>query len=101
MNLGTDNVDEDGNETVSVIIEANTPIPCSKTLTFKTAEDNTNFVSIKVLQGQSECVDECHLISTCKLDGIPPGPAGSQKIKVTYSVDSDGLLTVSAYSKSN
>ena len=53
MNLGTDNVDEDGNEKVSVIIEANTPIPCSKTLTFKTAEDNCDFVSIKVVQGQS------------------------------------------------
>ena len=53
MNLGTDSVDEDGNEKVIVIIEANTPIPCLKTLTFKTAEDNCDFVSIKVVQGQS------------------------------------------------
>ena len=68
---------------------------------FKTGEDNSTFFSIKVLQGDERLVEDNHLIAESKLHGIEPAPAGEQKVEVTYRVNEEGLLTVSAKSFSD
>src|SRR5438552_8857993 len=81
---------------MTVLIPRNTTIPTSKTETFSTAADNQNAVTINVLQGEREFARDNRLLGTFNLEGIPPAPRGVPQIEVTFNVDVNGILTVSA-----
>jgi molecular chaperone DnaK len=78
------------------IIKANTTIPTSRSKTFSTAEDNQTSVEIKVLQGERAMADDNQMLGRFILDGIPPAARGTPKIDVTFDIDADGILNVSA-----
>jgi molecular chaperone DnaK len=78
------------------LIPRNTTIPTSKSETFSTASDNQNAVTINVLQGEREFARDNRLLGTFNLTDIPPAPRGVPQIEVTFSVDVNGILTVSA-----
>ena len=81
------------------LIERNTTVPCSKSQVFTTAEDNQSAVDIKVLQGEREFARDNKMLGTFKLDGIPPSPRGVPQIEVTFNIDADGVVSVSAEDK--
>ncbi|KAG8782798.1 ATPase with role in protein import into the ER [Ceratobasidium sp. 428] len=83
----------------SQLISRNTPIPVQKSEIFSTATDNQRTVLIQVLQGDSIIAKNNILLGTFKLTGIPPSARGVPQIKVTFSVDVNGILTVLAYDK--
>ncbi len=78
------------------LIPRNTTIPTSKSETFSTASDNQNAVTINVLQGEREFAKDNRLLGTFNLTDIPPAPRGVPQIEVTFSVDVNGILTVTA-----
>lgn len=78
------------------IIERNTTIPARKTMAFTTVENNQRRVKIHVLQGESPIASENKSLATFDLVGIDPAPAGVPQIDVTFEIDADGLLKVSA-----
>ncbi len=78
------------------LIEKNTTIPTEKTKTFSTAEDNQTTVDIHVVQGERKMADDNKSIGRFQLTGIPPAPRGTPQIDVTFSIDADGILHVSA-----
>jgi molecular chaperone DnaK len=78
------------------IIERNTTIPTKRSRTFTTAFDNQDFVGIHVLQGEREMVDDNISLANFNLIGIPPAPRGMPQIEVSFEVDADGILHVSA-----
>jgi len=78
------------------IIEKNTTIPTRKTMIFSTAEDDQDFVNIHVLQGEREMADDNRSLSRFKLIGIPPAPRGVPQIEVTFEIDANGILNVTA-----
>ncbi len=78
------------------IIERNTTIPCRKSQIFSTAEDNQSAVSIHVLQGEREMARDNKTIGRFELVGIPPAPRGVPQIEVTFDIDANGILHVSA-----
>jgi molecular chaperone DnaK len=78
------------------IIERNTTIPTRRSRTFTTAFDNQEFVGIHVLQGERELVDGNISLANFNLIGIPPAPRGIPQIEVSFEVDADGILHVSA-----
>ncbi|MFO7934149.1 MAG: molecular chaperone DnaK [Bacteroidales bacterium] len=81
------------------LIEANTTIPTKKTQTFTTAADNQPSVEIHVLQGERAMARDNKTIGRFHLDGIPPAPRGIPQIEVTFDIDANGILNVSARDK--
>lgn len=81
------------------LIEANTTIPTKKTETFSTASDNQPSVQIHVLQGERPMAKDNRPLGMFNLDGIPPAPRGVPQIEVTFDIDANGILNVSAKDK--
>src|SRR5579859_7051979 len=81
---------------MTALIPRNTTIPTSKKEVFSTAADNQSAVTINVLQGEREFARDNRLLGTFNLEGIPPSPRGVPQIEVTFNVDVNGILTVSA-----
>lgn len=81
------------------MIERNTTIPTSKTQTFSTAADNQTQVEINILQGERPMAQDNKSLGKFTLDGIPPAPRGVPQIEVTFDMDTNGILKVSAKDK--
>ncbi|HXA49736.1 MAG TPA: Hsp70 family protein, partial [Candidatus Acidoferrum sp.] len=81
------------------LIERNTTIPARKSETFSTAEDNQTAVDVKVLQGERELARENRTLGTFRLEGIRPAPRGRPQIEVSFDIDANGILTVTAKDK--
>jgi molecular chaperone DnaK len=78
------------------VIERNTTIPARRTETFSTAEDNQTAVDIVVLQGEREMASDNRQLARFRLEGIQPAPRGQPQIEVTFDIDANGILNVSA-----
>jgi len=78
------------------LIEKNTTVPCQKSEVFTTAHDNQTAVKIRVMQGESNKAEENELLGEFLLTGIRKAPRGEPTIDVTFSIDSDGIVNVSA-----
>ena len=83
------------------VIEKGTTIPVKKTQTFSTAEDNQPAVTIHVVQGEREFAKDNKSLGQFNLEGIPPAPRGVPQIEVTFDIDANGVLTVSAQDKAS
>jgi molecular chaperone DnaK len=78
------------------LIPRNTPIPREKTETFTTAAEGQTSVEVHVVQGEREMASDCRSLTRFHLEGIPPAPRGVPKIDVTFKLDADGILNVTA-----
>jgi molecular chaperone DnaK len=84
---------------MTVLIQRNTTIPAKKTEVFSTADDNQTAVDIKILQGERPMANDNKLLGNFRLDGIPPAPRGIPQIEVTFDIDANGILNVTAKDK--
>jgi molecular chaperone DnaK len=78
------------------ILDKNTTIPCTKSRIFSTTEDHQDIVRIHVLQGERELAEDNMTLGRFELVGIPPAPRGVPQIEVTFAIDTDGVVSVSA-----
>ena len=83
------------------LIEKNTTVPTAKTQIFSTAADNQTSVEIHVLQGEREMALDNKTLARFVLDGIPPSPRGMPQVEVTFDIDANGILSVSAKDKAS
>ena len=83
------------------LIERNTTIPVKKTETFSTAEDSQTAVDIHVLQGERPMATDNMTLGRFRLDGIPPAPRGIPQVEVTFDIDANGILSVTAKDKAS
>jgi molecular chaperone DnaK len=84
---------------VTKLIERNTTIPTKKSQVFSTAEDQQTAVDIRIFQGEREFAKDNQLLGQFRLDGIPPAPRGVPQIEVTFDIDANGIVNVSAKDK--
>ena len=95
LNLGLETL---GNAMTN-LIEANTTIPCKKTQTFTTAQDNQTAITVRVLQGNRPLASQNKQIGIFNLEGIMPAPKGIPQLEISFDIDANGLLTVTAKDK--
>jgi len=81
------------------LIEKNTTVPTNKSQTFSTADDNQSAVTIRVFQGERQIAGDNKLLGQFDLVGIPPAPKGTPQIEVTFDIDANGIVKVSAKDK--
>ena len=81
------------------LIERNTTVPAKKSQVFSTAKDNQNAVTIRVFQGEREMAADNKMLGQFDLMGIPPAPRGTPQIEVTFDIDANGIVNVSAKDK--
>ena len=84
---------------MTVLVERNTTIPATKKETFSTAADNQPAVTVRVFQGERPMAEDNRLLDQFTLDGIPPAPRGMPQVEVTFDLDVNGILNVSAKDK--